>query len=105
MKPGYELTYEIVDSGQEYNKAKAAKLDQPTGLGGELPTSTANGKVSYNNEAEQKRQDAIILQNCYTQANAFLGNMGFGGSDEGKALDKLEGIANSIFDRMKNKIG
>lgn len=67
QKVGWELTYEITDSGQEYNKAKSAqKVEAPvSNNGGGFPTPKNEGV-----------QRMIVAQSSISSAVAFLREQG-----------------------------
>ena len=57
---GWELTYEIVDEGQEYNKAKSAKKEEMVN-----PVNNNSNFPAPKNEGVQRM---IVAQNCITNA-------------------------------------
>ena len=61
QKVGWELTYEIIDEGQEYNKAKTAqKVESPVSTNSSFPTPKNEGV-----------QRMIVAQNSITNSVNF----------------------------------
>lgn len=82
QKVGWELTYEIVDEGQEYNKAKSAKKEEP------VTTSSNSSSFAPKNEGVQR---LIVAQNSMTNATNY-------GINAGMNLDEIETTAKRLFD-------
>lgn len=60
QKVGWELTYEVVDEGQEYNKAKSAQKVETAN-----PVNPGSGSFAPKNEGVQR---LIVAQNSMTNA-------------------------------------
>jgi hypothetical protein len=82
QKVGWELTYEIVDTGQEYNKAKAIKKSEV------IETNQPTNK----NEGVQRM---IVAQNSITNAVNF--HQGSGPNDEADILNTAEKFFNWVI--------
>lgn len=67
QKVGWELTYEITDEGQEYNKAKSAKKEEAS------IQNNGSGFITPKNEGVQRM---IVAQSSISSAVAFLKEMG-----------------------------
>lgn len=67
---GWELTYEIIDEGQEYNKAKAAQKVETIN-----PVSNT-GSDFKKFERDPSIQRQIVAQSCISSAVAFLKETG-----------------------------
>jgi len=68
QKVGWELTYEVVDDGQEYNKAKSAKKEEGQQF---TPSAGKNDDV----------QRLIVRQNALTNAVKYHETGGVGEKD------------------------
>jgi len=82
QKVGWELTYEIVDEGQEYNKAKSAKKEEVA-----IPVNN----LSYPAPKNEGVQRLIVAQNSMTNATNY-------GINAGMSLDEIETTAKRLFD-------
>lgn len=80
---GWELTYEIIDEGQEYNKAKSAQKVETAN-----PVNNGSGSFAPKNEGVQR---LIVAQNSMTNATNY-------GIEMGMSLDEVETTAKRIFD-------
>lgn len=79
---GWELTYEIVDEGQEYNKAKSAKKEEVTN-----PVNNNSNFPAPKNEGVQR---LIVAQNSMTNATNYGINAGMG-------YDEIKELAKKMF--------
>lgn len=79
---GWELTYEIVDEGQEYNKAKSAQKVETAN-----PVNNGSGSFAPKNEGVQR---LIVAQNSMTNATNY-------GIEMGMSLEEVESTAKRFF--------
>ncbi len=82
QKVGYELTYEIVDEGQEYNKAKSAKKEEVAN-----PVNNNSNFPAQKNEGVQR---LIVAQNSMTNATNY-------GINAGMSLEEIKATAKDLF--------
>ncbi len=82
QKVGWELTYEIIDEGQEYNKAKSAQKVETAN-----PVNNNSGTFAPKNEGVQR---LIVAQNSMTNATNY-------GIEMGMSLDEVESTAKRFF--------
>lgn len=82
QKVGRELTYEITDEGQEYNKAKSAqKVEAST------PVNNGSSSFAPKNEGVQR---LIVAQNSMTNATNY-------GINAGMSLEEIKTTAKDLF--------
>lgn len=90
---GWEIMYEIVDSGQEYNKAKSIKQnDFESANTGELKDSSTQ-KIKGNPQVNIN--DSILYQVCLKEASVIIGMDGWDGKTEMK--DKCKYLTDIAF--------
>lgn len=82
QKVGWELTYEITDEGQEYNKAKSVKKEEQAN-----PVSNGSSSFAPKNEWVQR---LIVAQNSMTNATNY-------GIEMGMSLEEVESTAKRFF--------
>lgn len=94
---GWELTYEIVDSGQEYNKAKSVQEEN------QVPSApnTQNKSVTQF-KADPDKQASIELQVCFKEANLYHATHGFKAGIK-DPLEELVETANYFFEKLFTK--
>lgn len=80
QKVGYELTYEIIDEGQEYNKAKSAKKEE------------VQSGPAVKNEGVQK---LIVAQNSMTNAVNY-------GIAHGLSYEEIKEYAKKMYKEVHN---
>jgi len=86
QKVGWELTYEITDEGQEYNKAKSVKKEEVVSN-----PNVVNNNSSYPVVKNEGVQRLIVAQNSMTNATNY-------GIEMGMSLDEVETTAKRLFD-------
>jgi hypothetical protein len=85
QKVGWELTYEVTDSGFEYHKAKSVKKEEVIQTSGDKPNNT---------------QNLIVAQNSLTNAVNFIIEAG-GGTDD--VIKTMEKFYNAVLDLANGK--
>lgn len=84
QKVGWELSYEIVDEGQEYNKAKSIKPE-------DVPSASVVSDLKNSNTKTQDVQKLIVAQMAYKGAIELMAN-------EPLDLEQIDKTAKHIFE-------
>jgi hypothetical protein len=89
---GYELSYEIVDEGHEYNKAKAIKPEEVNG--GQATSQPSKSGLDV--------QRAIIAQNALTNAVNYHSSTMVGG-DADAIIKTMNKFFNAVIELTSGK--
>lgn len=92
QKVGYELYYEIIDEGHEYNKAKAIKPEEVSG--GQATSQPSKSGLDV--------QRAIIAQNALTNSVNYHSSTMVGG-DTDAIIKTMEKFFNAVIELTNGK--
>ena len=92
QKVGYELYYEIIDEGHEYNKAKAIKPEEVNG--GQATSQPSKSGLDV--------QRAIIAQNALTNSVNYHSSTMVGG-DTDAIIKTMEKFFNAVIELTNGK--
>lgn len=92
QKVGYELYYEIIDEGHEYNKAKAIKPEEVSG--GQATSQQSKSGLDV--------QRAIIAQNALTNSVNYHSSTMVGG-DTDAIIKTMEKFFNAVIELTNGK--
>ena len=92
QKVGYELSYEIVDEGHEYNKAKSIKPEEVSG--GQATSQPSKSGLDV--------QRAIIAQNALTNSVNYHSSTMVGG-DTDAIIKTMEKFFNAVIELTNGK--
>lgn len=92
QKVGYELSYEIIDEGHEYNKAKAIKPEEVNG--GQATSQPSKSGLDV--------QRAIIAQNALTNSVNYHSSTMVGG-DTDAIIKTMEKFFNAVIELTNGK--
>ena len=92
QKVGYELSYEIVDEGHEYNKAKAIKPEEVNG--GQATSQPSKSGLDV--------QRAIIAQNALTNSVNYHSST-MVGSDTDAIIKTMNEFFNAVIELTSGK--